>query len=218
MKKSATVFAAIIGMGLCMFSGCSNGSTFTQSNYSSGEAVINNVILDVSDREVEVVVSSDNQIHIDCFESEKEYYNFSETGETLKMTLVFDKEWTDFIGTKADKEYRKIKLEIPDAMLTNLTVTTTNERIKVSELKVNESISLASNGGGVEIQKLSAGEKISLTAKNADITGSVVGGWDDYSIKVTIKKGNSNLADKDGGEKLLIVDCNNGDINIDLIK
>lgn len=71
MKKSATVFAAIIGMGLCMFSGCSNGGTFTQSNYSSGEAVINNVILDVSDREVEVAVSSDNQIHIDYFESEK---------------------------------------------------------------------------------------------------------------------------------------------------
>ena len=218
MKKSATVFAAIIGMGLCMFSGCSNGGTFTQSNYSSGEAIINNVILDVSDREVEVVVSSDNQIHIDYFESEKEYYNFSETGKTLKMTLVFDKEWTDFIGTKADKEYRKIKLEIPDAMLTNLTVTTTNERIKLSELKVKESISLDSNGGGVEIQKLSAGEKISLTSKNADITGSIAGGWDDYTIKVTIKKGNSKLTDKDGGEKLLIVDCNNGDVDIDLIK
>lgn len=218
MKKSATVFAAIIGMGLCMFSGCSNGGTFTQSNYSSGEAIINNVILDVSDREVEISVSSDNQIHIDYFESEKEYYTIIETDGTLKMTLDFDKEWTDFIGTKADKEYRKIKLEIPDALLKNLSVTTTNERIKVTELEVNESISLNSNGGGVEFEKLSAGEKISLTAKNAGITGSVVGGWDDYTIKVTIKKGNSNLADKDGGEKLLIVDCNNGDINIDLIK
>lgn len=218
MKKSATVFAAIIGMGLCMFSGCSNGGTFTQSNYSSGEAVINNVILDVSDREVEISVSSDNQIHIDYFESEKEYYTIIETDGTLKMTLDFDKGWTDFIGTKADKEYRKIKLEIPDALLKNLSVTTTNERIKVTELEVNESISLNSNGGGVEFEKLSAGEKISLTAKNAGITGSVVGGWDDYTIKVTIKKGNSNLADKDGGEKLLIVDCNNGDINIDLIK
>lgn len=218
MKKSATVLAAIIGMGLCMFSGCSNGGTFTQSNYSSGEAIINNVILDVSDREVEISVSSDNQIHIDYFESEKEYYTIIETDGTLKMTLDFDKEWTDFIGTKADKEYRKIKLEIPDALLKNLSVTTTNERIKVSELEVNESISLNSNGGGVEFEKLSAGEKISLTAKNAGITGSVVGGWDDYTIKVTIKKGNSNLADKDGGEKLLIVDCNNGDINIDLIK
>lgn len=215
MKKLAVVLMAIISMGLLIFSGCNNGGTFTENTYSSGETVINSVILDVSDREVEVAISSDNQIHIDYFESEKEYYTISETDGTLKMTLVFDKEWTDFIGTKADKEYRKIKLEIPDALLTNLSVT---ERIKVTELKVNESISLNSNGGGVEFEKLSAGKTITLSAKDADITGSVIGGWDDYTIKVKIKKGESNLVDKDGGEKLLIVDCNNGNVNIDLVK
>ena len=42
------------------------------------------------------------------------------------------------------------------------------------------------------------------------------GGWDDYTIKVTIKKGESNLVNKDGGEKTLTVNCNNGNIDIDL--
>lgn len=41
-------------------------------------------------------------------------------------------------------------------------------------------------------------------------------GWDVYTIKVKIKKGESNLVDKDGGKKWLIVHCNNGNINIDL--
>lgn len=218
MKKFVTVLMAIIGMGLLMFSGCSNGGTFTENTYSSGETIVSSVIIDVSDREVEVAVSSDNQIHIDYFESEKEYYTISESDGTLKMTLVFNKEWTDFIGTKADKKYRKIKLEIPDALLKNLTITTTNERIKITELKINESISLNSNGGDLEFDKLSAGKAISLTAKDADITGSIIGGWDDYTIKITIKKGESNLVDKDGGEKLLTVNCNNGNIDIDLIK
>ncbi len=218
MKKLAVVLIAIISMGLLIFSGCNNGGTFTENTYSSGETVINSVILDVSDREVDVAISSDNQIHINYFESEKEYYTISETDGTLKMTLVFDKEWTDFIGTKADKEYRKINLEIPDALMTNLSVTTTNERIKVTELKVNESISLNSNGGGVEFEKLSAGKTITISAKDADIIGSVIGGWDEFTIKVTIKKGESNLVEKDGGEKLLTVNCNNGNINIDLIK
>lgn len=218
MKKLATVLMAIISMGLLMFSGCSNGGTFTEKTYSSGETIVSSVIIDASDREVEVAVSSDNQIHIDYFESEKEYYTISETDGTLKVALVFDKEWTDFIGTKADKEYRKIKLEIPNALLTNLTVTTTNEKIKVTELEVNESISLSSNGGNVEFDKLSVGKSVSLTAKDADIRGSLIGGWDDYTIKVTIKKGESNLTDKDGGEKLLTVNCNNGNINIDLMK
>ena len=218
MKKLAIVLMAIISMGLLMFSGCSNGGTFTEKNYSSGETIVSSVVIDVSDREVEVEVSSDNQIHIDYFESEKEYYTISETDGTLKMTLVFEKDWIDFIGTKADKEYRKIKLDIPDALLKNLTVTTTNEKIKVTELEVNESISLNSNGGNVEFDKLSVGKSVSLTAKDGDIKGSLIGGWDDYTIKVTIKKGESNLVDKDGGEKLLTVNCNNGNINIDLMK
>ena len=218
MKKLTGILVTIGCFGLLMFNGCNNGGAFTEKIYSSGEKILNSVILDVSDREVEIAISSDNQIHLNCFESEKEYYDIAETDGTLKITLVFNKDWTDFIGTKADKKYRKIKLEVPNAILNNLTVTTTNERIKVNELEVKERILLSSNGGNVEFEKISAGKTITLTAKDANIIGSVIGGWDDYSIKVNIKKGESNLKDKDGGEKLLIVDCNNGNINIDLIK
>ena len=44
------------------------------------------------------------------------------------------------------------------------------------------------------------------------------GGWDDYTIKVTIKKGESNLPDnKDSGEKALTVSNNNGNIDIEFV-
>ena len=218
MKKSVIVLMVILSFAFLMFSGCSNSGTFINKTFSSEELIINNVILDVSDREVEVTASPDNQIHIDYFESEKEYYNISNTDGTLKMALIFDKNWTDYIGTKANKKYRTIKLEIPNKLLNNLTIRTTNERIKVTELEVKETILLNSNGGNVEFEKLSAGEIINLTAKNGNIKGSVIGGWDDYTIKISIKKGESNLVDKDGGEKVLIADCNNGNININLIK
>ena len=134
------------------------------------------------------------------------------------MSVVFNKDWTDYIGLKTDIQYRKIKLEIPENFISDLSITTTNEKIKVTDLTVKKSISLNSDGGNLEFENLSAGKSISLTAKNSDITGSVSGGWDDYTIKVTIKKGKSNLISKEGGEKLLTADCNNGDINIDLIK
>lgn len=217
MKKTFAVLTAmIICIGVFMFSGCGNNGTFIEKNHISDDSTINSVIIDVSDREINICASRDNRININYFENEKEYYAISETDGILKMSLVFDKQWTDFIGTKPEKKYRKIKLEIPAALLTNLTVTTTNEKIKVSELEVSESVSLESNGGNVEFERLSAGKTITLTAKNADITGSVMGGWDDYTIKVTIKKGNSNLTNKEGGKKLLTVNCNNGNININL--
>lgn len=218
MKKTSTVLLAIACMGLLLFGGCGNGGMFTERSYSAEDAAIESVILDVSDREVEVTLSPDDRIHIDYFESEKEYYAFSETDGTLTMTLVFDKDWTDFIGTKADKKYRKIKLEIPNALLTDLRIATTNEKIKVCDLEVRESISLDSKGGDVEFEKLAAGKAISLTAKDANITGCIAGGWDDFTIDVMIKKGESNLTNKDGGEKLLTVNCNNGNIDVDLIK
>lgn len=219
MKKSTTVLTAIIGaIGISLFSGCGGKNTFTENNYSSADAIINSVVLDVSDREVEVTQSQDEQIHICYFESEKEYYSISEAEGILKMSVVFNKDWTDYIGLKTDIQYRKIKIEIPENFISDLSITTTNEKIEVTNLIVKESISLNSDGGNLEFENLSAGKSISLTAKNSDITGSVSGGWDDYTIKVTIKKGKSNLISKEGGEKLLTADCNNGDINIDLIK
>lgn len=218
MKNLLTVLMAIVGIVLLTLSGCSNDSPFTKKDYSSEETTINNVILDVSDREIEVSVSSDDKVRIDYFENEKEYYIISETDGTLKMTLIYNKEWTDFIGAKADSAYRKIRLQIPDELLSNLTISTTNADIRISGLKVKDSVSLNSNGGNVEIDKLSAGKSINLTAKDGDITGSVLGGWDDYTIKVSIKKGDSNLTDKDGGKKTLNVNCNNGDIDVNLIK
>ncbi len=66
---------------------------------------------------------------------------------------------------------------------------------------------------------MSVGKAISITIKNGDIKGSVIGGWDDFDIACTIKKGESNLpAEKVGGDKSLKANCNNGDINIEFIK
>lgn len=57
-----------------------------------------------------------------------------------------------------------------------------------------------------------------VTAKNGSITGNVLGGWDDFSVSCEIKKGESNLPErKEGGEKSLTVNCNNGDIDIQII-
>lgn len=48
---------------------------------------------------------------------------------------------------------------------------------------------------------------------------SISGTMDEFSITCTIKKGESNLpALKEGGDKSLTVECNNGDINIEFAK
>ena len=171
-----------------------------------------------SDRELEIGVSQDGQVHIDYFDSEKEYLDISLSGKELTVKLVFDKDWTDYIGVKPSKEYRKIVIGLPDNLISSFSADTTNENIKVSSLSFTEQVSLDSNGGDVVCDRVNAGKAISLKAKDGDIRGTIVGGWDDFSIVCTIKKGDSNLpASKDGGEKSLTADCNNGDIDIEFV-
>lgn len=218
MKKLLFCMAACAVLALCM-TGCSSQQTFEEGSYSSAGEEVRAVTVDVSDREVLIGASADGQVRIEYSESEKEYYDISlsEEGE-LTMILVLDKQWTDFIGTKPAIEDRTIRLYLPDGLLSSLQVTTTNEEIVLSPLSVAESVALDSNGGDVRFDSVLVGTEASFAAKNGNIVGSLVGGWDDFSISCTVKKGESNLPEsKPGGEKSLAVDCNNGDVAIEFV-
>lgn len=132
MKKLLFCMAACAVLALCM-TGCSSQQTFEEGSYSSAGEEVRAVTVDVSDREVLIGASADGQVRIEYSESEKEYYDISlsEEGE-LTMTLVLDKQWTDFIGTKPAIEDRTIRLYLPDGLLSSLKVTTTNEAVVLS--------------------------------------------------------------------------------------
>ena len=210
---ACTVFAALLAAV-----GCSGEETFEAKRYSSGEDSVTSVSIDVTDREVEIITSTDGQVHIDYSESEQEFYSLllSEDGD-LTMTLETDKDWTDFIGTKPAAQYRKITLAVPSG-LSDLTIRTTNETIGITSLTVQGAVLLDCNGGNIAFELLGVGKSLDVTAKNGNITGNVLGGWDDFSVSCEIKKGESNLPErKEGGEKSLTVNCNNGDIDIQFI-
>lgn len=218
MKKLLFCMAACAVLALCM-TGCSSQQTFEEDSYSSAGEEVRAVTVDVSDREVLIGASADGQVRIEYSESEKEYYDISLSQEgKLTMTLVLDKQWTDFIGTKPAIEDRTIRLYLPDGLLSSLKVTTTNEAVVLSPLSVSGSVALDSNGGDVRFDSVLVGTEASFAAKNGNIVGSLVGGWDDFSISCTVKKGESNLPEsKPGGEKSLAVDCNNGDVAIEFV-
>ena len=215
MKKIISLVLCLV-LGSFVLSGCSGSDEpFEEKSYIAGTQ-INEINLDVQDREIEVSLSADEQIHIQYSENNKEYYDIAASGNVLTMTSARDKEWTDYIGGKLAAENRKISLQIPNALLESLTLSTTNENITLSALAVTGSISLSSNGGNITFETLDVGNSLTLNVKNGDISGAVVGSYDDFAIQSDIKKGDSNLPDqKDDGEKTLNVVCNNGDVDID---
>ena len=215
----------IISLALCLvlssfvLAGCSKSSEpFEEKSYTS-DTQIQEISLDVQDREIEVTLSPDQQVHIQYFENSKENYDLSVSDQNvLTMTSATNKDWTDYIGGKPSAEYRKITLQVPDALLEQLTLSTTNENISLSALAVTGSVSISANGGNISFGNLDVGSALTLEVKNGDISGAIVGGYDDFAIQSNSKKGETNLPEqKDGGEKNLNVSSNNGDVNIEFI-
>ena len=218
MKKIISLVLCLILSGFIL-SGCSNSSEpFEEKSYTS-DTQINGIDLAVRDREIEVSLSEDEQVHIQYYENSKEYYDISVSDDNvLTMASASDKEWTDYIGGKPSAENRKISLQIPDALLESLTLSTTNEDITLSALAVTGSINISSNGGNISFGDLDVGSALTLTVKNGDISGTIAGSYDDFSIQSEIKKGESNLPEnKASGEKTLTVSGNNGNVDIEFV-
>lgn len=218
MKK--IIYSAISALlAAAIFAGCAeNKEEYEAYSYTSAET-ISSVSIDVRDRVIEVSPSEDGKVHIDCFESGKERCNISVSEDgALTMTIAESKEWSDYIGVKAPSDARKITLKVPDGDLNLLSIFTTNEDITLAPVNVG-SVTLGANGGSILFEKLNAESSVTLEAKNGNIGGTIVGGYDDYSVSCSIKKGKSNLPEeKDDGIKKLVVSVNNGDIDVNFVK
>lgn len=206
-------------LGSFVLTGCNN-DWFVQKEYTVDIAQIEEINIDVRDRQIDVSISEDNQVHIVYFENSKETYDITVSDENvLMMTSVSNKDWTDYIGGMPSLQNRKIILQIPNSLLETLTLSTTNENISLSALAIIGNTSIFSNGGDISFRNLEIGKSLYLVVKNGNISGTIIGSYDDFSIQSEIKKGESNLSDnKDRGEKTLNVSSNNGDVNIDFVK
>lgn len=101
-------------------------------------------------------------------------------------------------------------------MISALTLSTTNGDLRLPAIHMKDRISLTVNGGNIKFEGPDAGQEISLNAKNGDISGTILGRYEEYAIECNIKKGESNLPkQKEEGNKSLHVKNNNGDIAIE---
>lgn len=138
MKRWYAVCVAAV-LGLATLTGCSSGEgdTFTQRQYTAQGSEVKAVVIDVRDRQIEIVPAGDGQLVLDYAESEKEGYAITLSDEgTLSVTGRTDKGWLDYIGGKAPEEYHTLRLAVPADALSSLTVSTTNGDITLPALAV----------------------------------------------------------------------------------
>lgn len=216
MKKKWMMACLLVAMML--LTGCTDAQEpFQQKEYSAEPAEARALAVDLVDRRVEVKPSADGMIHISYWESRKEFCNLDVADGVLTLTAKTNKSWQDYFGGNAALEQRTVTVYLP-ADMQSVSIRTTNEDIVADTLAVEENVELHANRGSVLFGSISAGNAITLESKNGSVKGGIAGHYEDYAIACHVKKGNSNLPDsKTGGAKLLTVNVNNGDADIDFI-
>lgn len=221
MKKYITGLLCLT-LGVLLLSGCAKQGDvhFEEKSYTADSSEVTRLEIAAQDRKIEVTPSPDNQIHLIYYESEQEFYEISQPDEnTLLLKSETNKEWQDYIGENAPLSYRTISLQIPQTGLQSLRLQTSNEDLILPELQVSQGVELEVNNGNISFGLLDVGESIQVTAKNGDVAGMIQGGYDDFAISCSVKKGDCNLPEKkEAGDKSFDLSLNNGDANITFSK
>ena len=218
--KKIIILIMHISIIMFLFTSCAKTNQFTKKIYTTDDLQIQKINIEARDRQIEILSSNDDLVHIEYFENEQEQYSILiDENKTLDVKLENNKSWLDYFGQKASMYNRKIILSIPNHLLIDLVIETTNENVSIAKEVSIDNLSVSVNGGNIIFDKLNACSDIVLNVKNGDITGSILGSYDDYSINCQIKKGETNLpSKKDGGYKQLDVIVNNGDAKIEINK
>lgn len=220
MKKAAITISAIaiacLASALAL-TGCASAEDFTAMSYTSGGSVTD-IVINVSERALDIIASEDENVHIAYHDSEKEYLDIRKNDDgRLTIELAENKEWTDHIGFAAPAEYRRIEVRVP-AGVASLSAVTSGEDVTISGLKLSDSLGLNVNNGDISFESCDVGRSIGLTVKNGDISGSIAGSAEDFSITCDVKKGDTDLPERtEGGEKTLTISVNNGDAHISFV-
>lgn len=205
----------IVGIVALLLTGCTQDLHFVEMEKSFTERIFT-LNLDAQNRRVVVNGTEDENLLFRYQDSEREILDFELTETTLDVDLVIEREIGDFFGIQADVSYRTIEIYVPQDKPLSLNISTTGEYVSIEEISV-ETLTIFNNNGDITFTDITSTGDISLSTKNADITGNIIGSYDDYAIDVDIKKGDTNLPiSKESGSKRLSISDNNGDVFVDI--
>lgn len=163
----------IVGMVVLLLTGCTQDLHFVEMEKSFTER-ISTLNLDAQDRRVVVNGTEDENLLFRYQDSEREILEFELTETTLDVDLVIEREFGDFFGIQADVSYRTIEIYVPQDSPLSLNISTTNEYVSIEGISV-EILTISNNNGDITFTDITSTGDISLSTKNGDITGNIIG-------------------------------------------
>lgn len=133
-------------------SSCQNEEVFEEKTYKIKSEEVENLSINLTDRYLEINESKDQNIYFSYFDTNKEKLEFikNEESDLFEVSLSQNKKRSDFIGVKSSIDYRKVIIFIPNNSFYDLSISTTNENIKINQMSFLEELSIVTNNGDIE--------------------------------------------------------------------
>ncbi len=95
-----------------------------------------------------------------------------------------------------------------------LSAVTSNGRIYAQKVTSDHALCLKTSNGSVKTEDVDA-KKIVIRTSNGSVSGVLKGKMEDYAITASTSNGKNNLTDSETGERQLIIETSNGNINME---
>lgn len=194
---------------------------------------IESLVIDVVDEDIEVVVSSDDQIHIQYTEGKNRKYVFEKQDGMISLSRKRRSFYIQLNPFEALRKSPKIVVEIPESALDKLKIENVAGKISVDG-NFASIVDVANAAGKIELTDLVSKRVVAETTAGkiqlrgcriergdfdvvaGQISGTLIGYKNDYSISTSTVAGTSNLKNQITSDTSKILNFNvvAGDISI----
>ena len=227
MKKIIATFSAIILVTLLF--GCAKDAPYEKNTYTA-TTIVTNIDLGEIHSDIEIRQTTDMLCKVDYYTNKYDSYEFTINNSTLYISAVCEH---NVFKTQINK-HEKTVIYLPLAFFGNIKIDanagniTLDEKISARDLNIStnagnvnvrgsyDAVSAYVNAGNIYFGGLKSGN-ISASTNVGNITGTINGNKDDYSITATTVVGESNLTDSVGKKYTLTLSTDVGNISVSFI-
>ncbi|MEM1484376.1 DUF4097 family beta strand repeat-containing protein [Oscillospiraceae bacterium PP1C4] len=185
------VVLTVVGIGLTSaavvmvngdFKRLSTTDPYEEKEYYVKADGINTITFNDSSARVNIVKSNDNQIRLNYFENEKEYYTIdvSDNGE---LAIMFESniKWQNFVGFNlGSRDF--FEIAIPENIKCDISLKTSNGIITADNLSIDGDISLKTSNGAIALSNINTDGNVTAVTSRGSISASNLSSQD-FSAK-----------------------------------
>ncbi len=203
-------FVTVLGINNWNINALNVQSTLTEDNYQVVSAN-ENIILNVSNANIEIVGADTDKINVKYFESDKEKYVFNASNNALMITKTNNYKWYEYsiLYMQSMLNREPMVVTVPKNYQGNIKVAVNSGSVSVKDLSVNK-LEIIAEHGKINLDNVTATTDIMLDNDDAKVNlSNVVAGG---KVSVLVENGKTNI--ENIKSSTLEVTSENGYINL----